>query len=69
MDNIPLDPACSDARLLVTYLMREGVTVTPETLAAIENAQGADAAVPLNPRCEVEVPGRLQRSRKVGVAS
>lgn len=29
--------------------MREGVTVTPETLAAIESAQGADATVPLNP--------------------
>jgi hypothetical protein len=47
MDNTSLAPACGDARLLVTYLMREGVTVTPETLAAIENAQVADATGPL----------------------
>lgn len=55
MDNTSLDPACSDARLLVTYLMREGVTVTPETLAAIESAQGADATLPLNPDAKLKL--------------
>jgi hypothetical protein len=43
MDDTTLAPACSDAGLLIMHLMRAGVTVTPETLAAIEDAQAADA--------------------------
>lgn len=47
MDDTPLTPACSDAELLVTYLMREGITIKPETLAAIEQGQAADSTHPL----------------------
>src|SRR5438477_5245601 len=43
MDSGPITPACSDANLLVTHLMRGGVTIKPETLAAIEEAQATDA--------------------------
>lgn len=52
MDNTS-SPACSDAALLVTYLMREGVTMNPDTLAAIETAQAADAANRLAPEVNV----------------
>ena len=42
MSEPSLTPSCSDADLLVTYLMREGVTIKPEILAAIEQGQAAD---------------------------
>ena len=47
MDDTSLAPACSDAELLVTYLMREGITIKPETLKAIEQGQATDPAHPL----------------------
>src|ERR1700686_2209440 len=47
MDDTALTPACSDAELLVTYLMREGVTIKLETLAAIEQGQALDSTHPL----------------------
>jgi hypothetical protein len=46
MGDTSLAPACSDADLLVTYLMREGVTIKPETLAAIEQGQALDPTLP-----------------------
>lgn len=47
MDDTSLAPACSDAELLVTYLMREGIAIKPETLKAIEQGQATDPAHPL----------------------
>src|SRR5205085_8828858 len=47
MDDTSLAPACSDAELLVTYLMREGITIKPEMLKAIEQGQATDPAHPL----------------------
>ena len=46
MGDTSLAPACSDAELLVTYLMQEGATIKPETLAAIEQGKSLDPAVP-----------------------
>ena len=46
MSDTSLAPACSDAELLVTYLMQEGATIKPETLAAIEQGKALDPTVP-----------------------
>jgi hypothetical protein len=47
MEESPLTPACSDAALLVTHLMQEGVPISQETLTAIEVVQHNDPATPL----------------------
>ena len=47
MGDTSLAPACSDAELLLAYLMQEGVTIKPETLAAIQQGQALDPTAPL----------------------